>query len=174
MVVIYLKITMILEEKFEIISTHSAPDSTSYHAISKNEGKEVMIKKVSFLNMSKKDKKRLIEEVNILLKVRCNHIVKYYNYNLDKEKLNLYIIMEYCEGGSLLDFIERKRKEGNRLDEKAIWKIFSQVVLAVNEIHNDKNGVILHRNIGPSSIFLDKDYNVKLGNFSLLRRLDPS
>ena len=59
------------------------------------------------------------------------------------------------------------------MEEKAIWKIFAQVVLAVSEIHNDKNGAIMHRNIGPSSIFLDKDRNVKLGNFSFIRRLDP-
>lgn len=60
------------------------------------------------------------------------------------------------------------------MEEKAIWKIFSQVVLAVSEIHNDKSGAIIHRNIGPSSIFLDKDNNMKLGNFSFLKRLDPS
>ena len=47
------------------------------------------------------------------------------------------------------------------------------MVTAVDEIHNDKKGIILHRDIGPTSIFLDKNNNVKLGNFNLLKRLSP-
>ena len=64
--------------------------------------------------------------------------------------------------------------DGSKLEEKAIWKIFSQVVLAVDEIYHDKRGVIIHRNIGPKTIFLDKDNNVKLGNFNFIKRLDPT
>lgn len=65
------------------------------------------------------------------------------------------------------------RDKGLSIEEKAIWKIFSEVVTAVDEIHNDKKGVILHRDIRPSNIFLDKSNNVKLGNFNLIKRLSP-
>jgi NIMA (never in mitosis gene a)-related kinase len=46
-------------------------------------------------------------------------------------------------------------------------------VSAVNEIHNDPQGTILHRDIKPKNIMLDKNSTVKLTNFSLLRRLNP-
>ena len=42
----------------------------------------------------------------------------------------------------------------------------------MHEIHNDPQGAILHRDIKPKNILLDKDSNVKLGNFSLLKRLN--
>ena len=52
-----------------------------------------------------------------------------------------------------------------------IWKIFTQVLLAIHAIHNHKEGKILHRDIKPSNIFLDKDNNIKLGDFGLSREL---
>lgn len=81
--------------------------------------------------------------------------------------------MEFCSGGSLDDYLKMNRENKTLIEEKVIWKIFAEVVSAVNEIHYDPQGAILHRDIKPKNILLDSDNNVKLGNFSLLRRLDP-
>lgn len=55
------------------------------------------------------------------------------------------------------------------MPEESIWKIFYQIVLALGHIHKRKNGKILHRDIKPANIFLDANYNVKLGDFGLAR-----
>lgn len=123
--------------------------------------------------MSDKDKKNITEEVNLLRNIKSNNIVRYENYVVDKADANLYVVMEYCSGESLEDYLQLNRENRTLLEEKAIWKIFSEVVSAVNEIHNDPQGAILHRDIMPQNILLDKNNTVKLTNFSLLRRLNP-
>ena len=44
-----------------------------------------------------------------------------------------------------------------------------QIVLALRECHNRKEGKIIHRDIKPGNVFFDKDNNVKLGDFGLSR-----
>jgi serine/threonine protein kinase len=39
--------------------------------------------------------------VNILKELNHEHIVKYYEHNIDKKNLNVNIYMEYCPGGDL-------------------------------------------------------------------------
>jgi NIMA (never in mitosis gene a)-related kinase 2 len=60
----------------------------------------------------------------------------------------------------------------NFIAEDFIWRIFTQVVLALYECHRrKKNQVILHRDLKPSNIFLDENQNAKLGDFGFARSL---
>ena len=44
--------------------------------------------------------------------------------------------MEYCDGGDLSNIIKRSQKKNNDLiGEDVIWKIFSQVLLALMDCH---------------------------------------
>ncbi len=80
--------------------------------------------------------------------------------------------MEYCEGGDMRTFLQKCKKENNYLTEDVIWKMFTQLVLALNECHNHKLGKILHRDIKPANIFFDNENNVKLGDFGLSRMME--
>jgi NIMA (never in mitosis gene a)-related kinase len=96
-----------------------------------------------------------VAEVNILRDLKHPNIVKYLDRIIDKQNSKIYIIMEYCEGGDLANFLKKIKKEKEEFPEDAIWKILSQIIMALYEIHKRKEGKILHRDIKPANIFLD-------------------
>jgi NIMA (never in mitosis gene a)-related kinase len=84
--------------------------------------------------------------------------------------------MEFCEGGDLGAIIQRAKKEGSSIDEEFIWKVFSQMIVALKECHRHKEGSgktkpIVHRDIKPGNIFLDSLQNIKVGDFGLAKEL---
>lgn len=121
--------------------------------------------------MSEKEKQHIVAEVNILRDLKHPNIVKYYDRIIDKKNTKIYIVMEYCEGGDIGALIKRCKKNSDYIAEDVIWKIFTQLVLALHECHTRKEGKILHRDLKPSNVFLDKENNVKLGDFGLSRVL---
>jgi NIMA (never in mitosis gene a)-related kinase 2 len=124
--------------------------------------------------MSEKEKQMLVSEVNILREFRHAHIVRYYDRIIDRENKIIFIVMEYCENGDLGSYIKRCRREGLHIDEETIWRVFTQILLALKECHERPSGKVLHRDLKPGNIFLDSQKNVKLGDFGLARILSKS
>lgn len=89
-------------------------------------------------------KKSFLKEAEILGNLSHTNIVKIY----DKFKLNntVYIVMEYCKGSTLREFI----LESDFTEEKNI-KLFLRIIKAVKYIH--RHGY-LHRDIKPSNIII--------------------
>ena len=63
-------------------------------------------------------KAKLMKEVNLLLKMRHNHVVKIYE-TIETDK-HIIIVMELCAGGDLLNYVRKRRK----LKEPFAQKIF--------------------------------------------------
>eukprot|EP00002_Diphylleia_rotans_P040816 TRINITY_DN9773_c0_g1_i1.p1 TRINITY_DN9773_c0_g1~~TRINITY_DN9773_c0_g1_i1.p1 ORF type:complete len:507 (+),score=106.76 TRINITY_DN9773_c0_g1_i1:44-1564(+) len=137
----------------------------------KSDSKELVWKELDYGKMNEKEKQLLVSEVNILRELRHPNIVRYYDRIIDRERTKIYIVMEWCEGGDLSRVIKRCRRNSTYIDEDQIWKIFSQILLALHDCHHHKGGAILHRDIKPGNIFLDAQQNVKLGDFGLARIL---
>ena len=76
-----------------------------------------------------------------------------------KTKKKLYIQMEYCAGDSLRTYIEMEN-----VNAEENWRILRQILEGLDYIH--RQGLI-HRDLKPANIFLDKNKNVKLGDFGL-------
>ncbi|XP_004399509.1 PREDICTED: serine/threonine-protein kinase Nek3 [Odobenus rosmarus divergens] len=79
---------------------------------------------------------------------------------------HLYIVMEYCDGGDLMQKI--KNQKGKLFPEDMILNWFTQMCLGVNHIHKKR---VLHRDIKSKNIFLTQNGKVKLGDFGSARLL---
>ena len=159
-------------EKYEVISQIGRGNFGNISKIMRKSDKKILIwKELYYGQMTEKEKEQIVTEVNILRELKHPNIVRYYDRIIDKKQSKIYIIMEYCEGGDISQLIKRCKKSNEYIAEDIIWKIFTQVLLAIHAIHTHKEGKILHRDIKPSNVFLDKDNNIKLGDFGLSREL---
>lgn len=79
---------------------------------------------------------------------------------------HLYIVMEYCDGGDLMQRI--KQQKGKLFPEDTILNWFIQICLGVNHIHKRR---VLHRDIKSKNVFLTHSGKVKLGDFGSARLL---
>ena len=96
----------------------------------------------------------LEREVMILQKLDHPNIIKFYETYQDNKYL--YIVMEYCGGGELLDRIIQKK----HLAESETCDIMLKILSALNYIHKKK---VVHRDIKPENIlFSDSSPNSEL------------
>ncbi|NXU75893.1 NEK3 kinase, partial [Oreotrochilus melanogaster] len=104
------------------------------------------------------------KEAVVLAKMKHPSIVAY------KESFeangHLYIVMEYCDDGDLMEKIKHQR--GKFFPEDTILCWFVQMCLGVKHIH-DKH--VLHRDIKSKNVFLTQNGKVKLGDFGSARIL---
>lgn len=110
-----------------------------------------------------KFKEKLIKEAKILSEVHHPYIVNV--LEVFEENDTAYIAMEYIDGFSLK---YRMDKEGV-LPEETLLRYVSQIGEALHFVHH-KN--ILHLDIKPSNILIDKNDNARLIDFGVSKRYD--
>jgi NIMA (never in mitosis gene a)-related kinase len=94
----------------------------------------------------------------LLRLLRHPFIVKYKDFW--QEKLHVFIVMEYCQGGDVSAVID----EGIPVPEKQVLRWLIQILLALAHIHAHN---VLHRDIKPGNLFLNKWKDIKIGDFGL-------
>lgn len=109
--------------------------------------------------LRKKDIQLLKDEAKLLASLEHPHIVRF--YNVDEIEGKLVLVMEYVEGTSLREIIDR----GKLPYDKAV-NIIAQVLDALSYAHS--RGAI-HRDVKPENILLSKDERVKITDFGLAR-----
>ena len=75
---------------------------------------------------------------------------------------NLYLIFEYCE----YDLKKYMRKIGGPLPPATVKKFTYQILQATAYCHAHR---VMHRDLKPQNLLIDKDDNVKLADFGLAR-----
>eukprot|EP01130_Rhizamoeba_saxonica_P018852 TRINITY_DN9589_c0_g1_i2.p1 TRINITY_DN9589_c0_g1~~TRINITY_DN9589_c0_g1_i2.p1 ORF type:complete len:463 (+),score=67.40 TRINITY_DN9589_c0_g1_i2:131-1390(+) len=73
---------------------------------------------------------------------------------------NIYFVMEFINGGELLDYIERYGK----LDINTVIFYTAEIVVILEYLHNKK---IAHRDIKPQNLMLAQDGHIKLIDFGI-------
>ena len=114
-------------------------------------------------------------EIQLLSELEHPGIVTYVESFVDRQRMDLCIVMRYCDGGDLSHMIQRQRdnkaggaKSGSKLRESDIRSTFVQMALALHFMH-EKN--ILHRDLKTGNVFL-KNGMVQLGDFGISKVLN--
>ncbi|KAL4811465.1 kinase-like domain-containing protein [Aspergillus unguis] len=99
-------------------------------------------------------------EVETMKKLKGHrHIVKYIDSHASQLKAGgyeVFLLMEYCEGGGLIDFMNTRLQ--NRLTEPEIVKIFSDVAEGVACMHYLKPP-LLHRDLKVENVLISRHAN---------------
>lgn len=123
---------------------------------------EVLAVKVLDVDKNEEEIKDIQLEVNFLSNLKnCPNVSHYYGSILEGTKL--WIIMEYCAGGSL-----RSLLKAGRLEERYIGVITRELLIALSFIH--KAGVI-HRDIKAANVLVTREGNVQLCDFGVAAQL---
>ncbi|KAL0953632.1 hypothetical protein HGRIS_004837 [Hohenbuehelia grisea] len=81
-------------------------------------------------------------------------------YDVWETSTELYLILEYVQGGELFDYL----CETGRLPTLEALDYFQQIIMAVDYCHRLN---VAHRDLKPENILLDQDHNVKIADFGM-------
>jgi len=133
---------------------------TVFQAVNSVDGCKYAIKKTLVQSNSQKSRRLALKECNVLSYLsqhgQCPYIVRYHTSFWEND-MTVCMQMEYCEQGSVK---ERHSKE--RLIEAEIWKLFTQISIAIKFLH-DHN--IAHLDVKPENMLIHANGDFRLADF---------
>ncbi|CCO27233.1 polo-like kinase 1 [Rhizoctonia solani AG-1 IB] len=107
---------------------------------------------------SKKSRTKLYAEIKLHRALQHPNIVGFEECFEDDD--NVYMTLELCEVGSMMDMLRRRK----RYTEPEARFFLIQVIGACHYMHSHQ---VIHRDLKLGNLFLDRDMNVKVGDFGL-------
>ncbi|XP_032837824.2 maternal embryonic leucine zipper kinase isoform X2 [Tyto alba] len=120
-------------------------------------GEKVAIKIMDKLALGD-DLPRVKIEIDAMKTFSHQHICRLYHVIETSKKV--FMVLEYCPGGELLDYIISK----DRLSEEEARVFFRQIVSAIAYVHSQGYA---HRDLKPENLLIDEEHNLKLIDFGL-------
>lgn len=109
--------------------------------------------------------KRFEREVHNLTQLSHDNIVNVFDVTEDDE--NFYLVMEYIEGLTLSEYIQKNHP----LDVDTILNFINQIINGIKHAHDTK---IVHRDIKPQNILVDKNQTLKILDFGIAKALSET
>ncbi|KAI0350991.1 Pkinase-domain-containing protein [Trametes cingulata] len=123
-------------------------------------GKKVAIKEMDLSNQPRKE--LIVNEILVMKESQHPNIVNFLDAYLVKSN-ELWVVMEYMEGGALTDIIEN-----NTLEEDQISSICLETCKGLCHLHSQS---IIHRDIKSDNVLLDAQGHVKITDFGFCAKL---
>jgi serine/threonine protein kinase len=102
---------------------------------------------------------RFCSEVIILSKLNHPNVIRFYDAGRDENTGFVYYVMEYVDGESLFDILQRKT-----FSSQEITKIILGICDGLNTIHR---GQFIHRDIKPENILINTEGIIKISDFGV-------
>ncbi|QKX62466.1 uncharacterized protein TRUGW13939_09627 [Talaromyces rugulosus] len=134
-----------------------------YKGVDKRTGQSVAIKIIDVEN-AEDEVEDIITEISIMSTMNSPYVTKYFGSYLKGS--DLWIVMEYCAGGSCLDLLRP-----GLITEDYIMIIVKELLLGLDYLHSDQK---LHRDIKAANILLSGNGQVKLADFGVSGQLSAT
>ncbi|KAA6396269.1 MAG: putative serine/threonine-protein kinase Nek3, partial [Streblomastix strix] len=121
---------------------------------------ELIMKRLPYLDVN--DKQAADEEIAMLQKLQVKYCVCYYGSFVYDD--DICIIMEYCVRGNLRDLIESMKGWSLKDRKKRSFKVIFHTLTGLAYLHQQG---IVHCDLKPENIYIDKDGTTKMGDFGL-------
>ena len=141
-----------------------------YKAQHKPTGALVAVKVIANASSSASEEEKIKGEIDILSRCDSPYIVGYCECFIrppTNKPGEMWIVMEYCEGGSMSDLLEANA--GYLLPEDCIRAVCASIVLGLEYLHGVAN--VCHRDIKCGNVLLTMDGHVKLADFGVSAEL---
>jgi serine/threonine protein kinase len=123
-------------------------------------GEQFVIKRI---DRSKADNIRT-QEWAVLQRLSNPHIVKLYVIFEDEQFF--YLVLEYCSGGSLMDWVE----SSGPLKGAELYSVCPDIIMGLEKCHSRN---VAHRDIKPQNILIGHNGLAKLADFGLSEVVAP-
>ncbi|KZP13989.1 Pkinase-domain-containing protein [Athelia psychrophila] len=123
-------------------------------------GKKVAIKEMDLAHQPRKE--LIVNEIIVMKESQHPNIVNFLESYLVKNS-DLWVVMEYMEGGALTDIIEN-----NTMEEDQISSISLETCKGLGHLHSQS---IIHRDIKSDNVLLDAQGRVKITDFGFCAKL---
>lgn len=134
-----------------------------YHLTECDTKKVYAVKVVQKSSLTKsRAKQKLMSEIKIHKTMKHPGVVLLEKYFEDKE--NVYIVLELCPNLSLNDMLKRRK----RFTDIEVRCYLNQLINAVIYMRENK---VIHRDLKLGNLFLNKDMEIKVGDFGLATRV---
>eukprot|EP00092_Neocalanus_flemingeri_P031729 GFUD01034463.1.p1 GENE.GFUD01034463.1~~GFUD01034463.1.p1 ORF type:complete len:292 (+),score=58.97 GFUD01034463.1:48-923(+) len=116
-----------------------------------------------------------LKEAEVLMNLDNAYIIKYLGHHI--EGANLCIVMEFCDRGSLKEFIVQQAQDPATVHFKewAVWRVVYHLATALDYLHTLRPDHILHRDLKEDNILGQTQSNgrisFKLGDFGIAKLL---
>ncbi|KAK2946691.1 putative serine/threonine protein kinase [Blattamonas nauphoetae] len=129
----------------------------TYLAINTQSNKLVVLKKIKLDGSLAEDYVR--NEIASMVQLKGDNLVEFLG-DFGDTRVH-WIVQEFCEGGSLRNFLDDLVEKGGRVSEDDLWDLSIGLFRAVTTMHSQS---ILHRDIKPDNILLTRKGVLKLAD----------
>ena len=123
-----------------------------YEAVNEKNKNVVAVKEIEATKLNDaRTMENFKRELRLLSKFKNNNIIKI--LDLQKTKHNIYLILEFCNGGNLFEYkIWYEKNKKCELNELLIQKILRQLIIGLEYMHKNNS---IHRDIKLENILLN-------------------
>ena len=118
-------------------------------------------------------KRMFLDELNVIFGFEHPNVINTFDYGMNKGQL--YVAMEYCDGRSVNEYINKLKKQKCHIPIDVTISIVSQICRGLHYVHRFRDKLtgkkkdIIHRDISPHNIMLGYEGAVKVIDFGIAK-----